>query len=266
MGWNSWKNSDSITFDAHWWGTNSINIRWFDEATTQIYTKNFADFVDNILVWKTNPNITSKLEEKISSEKNNDLLITIYNKLDSILIEILWLVPNWNNYNVIIKNIEKKYNLEKSHLIPIIKNIIQDIFKFSVWVKAEWLDEIFNNFLDEIAEKWTEMDFNDLIDFITIIETIILQSIKNHIEWRKWVDGNWEKIKELITILSLERKRLTEQYLFKYNIDNSTKVKILSAILSEKNFNIDKDSIDEYIINIIWYRYIHVKLPYLISI
>jgi hypothetical protein len=49
--------------------------------------------------------------------------------------------------------------------------------------------------------------------------------------------------------MTLERKRIIEHYLYKYNINNSDKAKILRKLLNEENIDIENENInvDKYI-------------------
>lgn len=231
-----------------------------------IYAQNFAEYINKIL---ESHSIEGKemLTEKIIESKNNNLLVTLYTKLNPLIPELLWVVKNWSACNITLKNIKNKYKLEQNTLITILKSIVSDILHLSIWLKAEWIDENFDVFLDEIEENWKRLSFEDIIDFVTIIDIAILQAVKNHIDWRKFIDWNEEKAYELIDILSLERKRLIEHYLHKYNITNNNKIKILKILLSEENidledFDSEKWTIDRYIKYIIWYRSMELKTPY----
>lgn len=249
---NNWKWIDL------WW-----NHEWYELIASKnfknlitSYSEDFSSYVDNILQWNTKIS-----NEKIANIKDNNLLATIYKKLYPLLPELLWLVKSQYNSTIVFKNIKNKYNIEQNVLLNIIKSIISDILHLSIWLKAEWIDENFEVFLCKIEESnWKKISFDDIIDFITAIDTTILQSIKSHIDDYKFRDWNNEKANELIDILSLERKRLIEHYLHKYDIDNNIKIRIVKLLMNEDNLTIDENSkIDNYIMHIIWYRNMYIK-------
>ncbi len=244
------------------------HYEWMEIVPSKVFwqfsdklTKDFSEYVEKILDWVQLND--SKLTTHISEAKDNDLLITIYTKVNSIIPELLWLVKNQNSIKMNFDTIQKRYNLEKSDFVPVLKIIISDIISLWIWLQAKWIDEEFNSFLENIEKKWNWMYFWDLIDFITIIESAILESIKSHIEWQKYKEWNEEKLNKLLSIFTLERKRLIEQYLYKKdNVENFTKARIITALFSEESFDIEKNSIDNYIMYITRFRSRHLKSPY----
>lgn len=251
------------------WGKEWIklweNHEWFEINVSKnfwnvskFYAAQFSEYIDKILDWR---NIEDLAINKLNL-KENSLLVTLFNKINALLPELLWIVNQWQSCNSTLKAIREKYNIEKLDIFNNIKNILNDILILSIWLKPEWVDENFEELFNSIEQKSAnKMSFNDLIDFVTIIDTTILKAIANHIDWTKYIYWNREKAWDLIDIMTLERKRIIEHYLYKYNINNSDKAKILRKLLNEENIDIENENInvDKYIKYIIWYRSVELK-------